>query len=96
MAIGVLHRLHKVDYDSEYARMPDVDRALESAILGYLAECPLACDSTRGIAEWWVMQYTVRFSVETVSRALDRLTTAGLLERVESVPEPLYRLKLVQ
>lgn len=70
-----------------------IDEAVERAILGYLAERPYGGDSLRGIAEWWIMQFTVRLGVESVSRALARLTDEGYLERIDRGSEPIYRLK---
>jgi hypothetical protein len=78
---------------ADKSRYSEFDSAAESAILAYLSERPEACDSLRGIAEWWITQYTIRFGVETVARALQRLADAGVLECVECRPEPLYRLK---
>ena len=77
----------------DHASASDLDTAVESAILAYFTESPEACDSLRGIAEWWIAQYQIRFGVETVARAVERLAAAGLLERVEARPEPLYRLR---
>jgi hypothetical protein len=82
-----------VEFNADNSTRPELDAAVESAILAYLAERPESCDTLRGIAEWWIVQYTVRFGVETVAAALERLAEAGALERLDTNPEPLYRLK---
>jgi hypothetical protein len=82
-----------VSEPAHHGSRSDLETAAESAILAYFSESPDACDSLQGIAEWWIAQYQVRFGVETVARVVERLADAGVLERVDARPEPLYRLR---
>jgi hypothetical protein len=71
----------------------DEDQRVMDAVTSYLAECPNAMDTKRGVTEWWVMRQQVRIQVEAVARALDRLVASGLLEVIGSGEQRLYRLK---
>ena len=62
------------------------------AILGYLAEHPHACDTQRGITEWWIMRQRLRVEAHRVRDALDRLVAQGRLQQVGSGDSALYRL----
>jgi hypothetical protein len=66
---------------------------LARKILGYLAERPQASDTLQGIAEWWVMQYTIRVEVNAVARVLRRLRDDGFLEQVGMGENPVYQLR---
>ena len=66
---------------------------MADAILQYLAEHPQAMDTLEGIAEWWIMRQQVRVEVDRLSKVLQQLTEAGLLEEVKTDKDKLYRLK---
>ena len=70
----------------------DVDRA----VLAYLEAHPSAADTLEGITAWWLEQRQIRFGVEIVSGALERLITAGWVERLRRRDEtaPLFRLSI--
>jgi hypothetical protein len=70
----------------------DVDRA----VLAYLEAHPSAADTLEGITAWWLEQRRIRYGVEIVSGALERLITAGSVERLRRRDEtvPLFRLTI--
>jgi hypothetical protein len=78
---------------SDAERRCDDDDAVAAEILGYFEERPFACDDLRGISEWWLMSRRITVEVTTVARVLDRLTDAGVLERLDSGARCRYRLK---
>ena len=69
------------------------EEQLAEAIVDYLGKHPHAMDTLTGIAEWWIMRQRIRVDVETVGRALDRLTDQGVLERIGSGESACYRLR---
>ena len=73
--------------------MSDDDRELRNAVLGYLAECPNATDTSAAVTEWWLMRHHVRVQVEAVARALDGLVASGALEELGTGEQKRYRLK---
>ena len=70
----------------------DVDRA----VLAYLEAHPSAADTLEGITAWWLEQRRIRYGVEIVSGALERLITSGSVERLRRRDEtaPLFRLTI--
>jgi len=71
----------------------DRENQLAEAVMNYLNEHPHAMDTLEGIAEWWIMRQKVRVDVETLTRALERMTHRGLLEKIVSGDRARYRLK---
>jgi hypothetical protein len=62
-------------------------------VLGYLAAHPEAEDTLEGIAEWWILETTIREKTEEVGRALAELVEQGLLAEVSGTSAaPRYRL----
>jgi hypothetical protein len=55
----------------------DVDRA----VIAYLEAHPSAADTLEGITAWWLEQRRIRYGVEVVSGALQRLIQSGDIER---------------
>src|SRR5206468_3585337 len=49
------------------------DDEVDRAVLAYLEAHPSAADTLEGITAWWLEQRRVRYGVEIVSGALDRL-----------------------
>ena len=66
------------------------------ALMDYLTEHPQAMDTLEGIARWWLPQPNVRVAVVRVARAVDLLTSRGILERIDSGENARYRLKRLQ
>lgn len=52
-------------------------------ILNHLMENPKAGDTLEGIAKWWIMLQQLNDSVDSVHKALERLTTNGLIVKRE-------------
>ena len=73
--------------------MEQNDAEISEAILGYLAENPLAMDTLDAIAEWWLMRQQVRTSVQTLERVLREMTRSGVIATIEAPGAPRYRLK---
>jgi hypothetical protein len=69
------------------------ERELAELVLGYLKEQPKAMDTLQGIAEWWISRQQVRVDVERLAGALQDLTNQGVLERIGSEDNALYRLR---
>ena len=85
---------HRVaDSSNEQADENEREKQLEQAVMSYLHEHPRAMDTLEGIAEWWIMRQKVRVDIETLTRALERMTDRGLLERIGSGESARYRLK---
>jgi hypothetical protein len=61
--------------------------------LAYLAEHPDAMDTLEGIAEWWVLRQQVRVELDSLNRALLRLTAEGVLEAEGKGELARYHLK---
>lgn len=72
-------------------RAPAADELAE-LVLGYLRDHPLATDTLRGIAEWWVPRQRIRVDVERLRGALERLVAQGLIESTGSGERRRYRL----
>jgi len=70
----------------------DVDRA----VLAYLEAHPSAADTLEGITAWWLEQRRIRYGVEIVSGALERLISCGSVEMLRRQDEAgtLFRLTL--
>src|SRR5438105_6136604 len=69
------------------------ESTLEAAVLAYLEEHPRAMDSLGGIADWWIARQQIRVEIVALSRVLTKLVQQGVLERIASGEEELYRLK---
>jgi hypothetical protein len=71
----------------------DVDRA----VLAYLEAHPSAADTLEGITAWWLEQRRIRYGVELVSAALERLMQRGEIEKFQRRTDtmPLFRLTMV-
>jgi DNA-binding PadR family transcriptional regulator len=52
---------------------------LEQSILNYLVMQPSAKDTFQGIAEWWIMKDQINQSVDTISKALEKLVAEGFI-----------------
>jgi hypothetical protein len=63
------------------------------AVVDYLEQHPHAMDTLEGIAQWWIPRRGVRVEVSQLARAVDRLTSQGILEQMGSGRNALYRLK---
>jgi hypothetical protein len=70
----------------------EVDRA----VLAYLEEHPSAADTLEGITAWWLEQRRIRYGVEIVSGALERLIRSGAIEKLSRRDEAstLFRLTI--
>ena len=81
-------------HDAEQNPLDDSRTAghLTRMILDYLAEHPQAMDTVEGIAEWWVRRQEVRSLVGSVTRIVQRLTEAGILEQIGNGPNSRFRL----
>jgi hypothetical protein len=74
---------------------PELDEnELCDALLAYLREHPRAMETVEGIAEWWIPRHRVRVELESLGRALQRLESLGLIERMYLGGDWLYRMKL--
>jgi hypothetical protein len=60
--------------------------------MGYLREHPHAMDNVQGVADWWMMREQVKDEVEILVRVLQRLADQKLIEKIDSIDGPLYRL----
>jgi len=69
------------------------ERELAELVLGYLSEHPNGMDTLQGIAEWWIPRQQVRIDVEKLARTLQELIRQGVLERIGSDSNALYRLR---
>ncbi len=60
----------------------------------YLESHPQAADSLEGIAIWWVSKQRIRYGLEVVRAALERLTRTGIVSigHVSDKNAPVYRL----
>jgi hypothetical protein len=58
------------------------ERSIAGEILSYLVAQPTAKDTLEGIAEWWLLKSEVVDAIDTVSLALERLVSEGLLKPV--------------
>jgi len=74
------------------------DDEVDRAVLAYLEAHPSAADTLEGITAWWLEQRRVRYGVEIVSGALDRLISNGDVEilRRRDETEPLFRLTIAR
>jgi hypothetical protein len=69
------------------------DLDLADMLMSYLAECPDAMDTLEGIAGWWVTRQRVRNEANAVSKVLQRLINAGLVDKIGSGEQAWYRLR---
>ena len=70
------------------------DDEIDRAVLTYLEAHPSAADTLEGIVAWWLEQRRIRYGVEIVSGALERLITSGAVEELRRRDETptLFRL----
>ena len=59
----------------------DSAQVIAHTIQQYLDANPDAADSAEGIRRWWLPPALAEESPETVEEALDRLVTAGVIQR---------------
>jgi hypothetical protein len=57
-----------------------IDDDVDRAVLAYLEAHPSAADTLEGITAWWLEQRRIRYGVEIVSAALERLIGCGAVE----------------
>jgi DNA-binding MarR family transcriptional regulator len=63
-------------------------------ILAYLSENPEAGDTLEGILEWWLLNQTIKFEMQTVSEAVASLVAEGLIvERKGRDSRTIYKIK---
>lgn len=55
------------------------DRSLADEVLSYLCQHPEAQDTVEGIAEWWLLEQSVRHSVADVTAALAEFVAKELI-----------------
>jgi len=72
---------------------PQSEAELRCAVQEYLAEHPYAMDTPEGIAEWWLQHRERRIEFGLLTRVLDDLVEAGVLEKVCGGSETMYRSK---
>ncbi len=76
--------------------MPSRDE-MDRAVLAYLEAHPSAADTLEGITTWWLEQRRIRYGIEMVSGALERLIESGRVEQFERRDDaPLFRLRTPQ
>ncbi|HET7233653.1 MAG TPA: hypothetical protein VFJ16_26830 [Longimicrobium sp.] len=73
-------------------RVLDAADDLAELVLGYLRQHPLAADTLRGIAEWWVPRQQIRVDVGKLHLALEQLVARGVVEAAGSGEQRRYRL----
>ena len=62
-------------------------------ILSYLSENPDAGDTFDGIVEWWLLRQRVKFETRSVSEAVTKLVSDGLIEEHEEADSSIiYRV----
>ncbi len=66
---------------------------LENAVLEYFLEYPNACDTLKGIAEWWIVRQQIRFETTLLAKALEHLYECGLIEKIGGGESQLFKLK---
>ena len=76
---------------SRSGRPLNAEDMVSEELLAYLQAHPNAMDNLRGIADWWLPRHRTRIDVECVERALTALESRGLVERVGSEDQPLFR-----
>ena len=72
------------------------DDEVDRAVLAYLEAHPNAADTLEGITAWWLEQRRIRYGVEIVSGALERLISNGAVEKLRRRDEAstLFRLTI--
>ena len=72
------------------------DDEVDRAVLAYLEAHPSAADTLEGITAWWLEQRRIRYGVEIVSGALERLISGGAVEKLRRRDEAatLFRLTI--
>jgi hypothetical protein len=66
--------------------------AVAATIEGYLRERPDACDSLKGIADWWIARHRLQESLERTQAALDLLERNGVVQKVHRLGSTFYCL----
>jgi hypothetical protein len=79
-------RFHRFDAGSFLASRPRATMTIEDdvdrAVLAYLEAHPSAADTLDGITAWWLEQRRIRYGVEIVGGALERLIRCGAVEKI--------------
>lgn len=69
------------------APFPD-EEAVVVAIRSHLSSHPQASDTAAGIQRWWVLPHVGEVSLEVVEAALARLTSEGVIHRIDQAWAP--------
>jgi hypothetical protein len=72
------------------------DDEVDRAVMAYLEAHPSAADTLEGITAWWLEQRRIRYGVEIVSGALERLIRSGAIEKLcrRDEASTLFRLTI--
>jgi hypothetical protein len=70
----------------------ETESELAAAVMAYLADHPLAMDTSKGIGEWWVNQ-DLHVDLKLLTRVLERLRAEGILEAEGGGEQTRYRLR---
>lgn len=65
-------------------------REVSYHILAYLSENPEAGDTFDGIVEWWLVRQRIKFETRSVSEAVTRLVSEGLIEEHEGSDSRIF------
>ena len=69
------------------------ESTIGNEILAYLVDHPKAQDTLEGIANWWLLERTIKFQEAQVKKALSDLVARGLiLEKKGSNSQRYYRI----
>lgn len=69
------------------------DEEIETTIIRYVRRNPESADTAEGVSDWWLHRKRRRIDVQSVARALERLTESGVLERFGIDENARYRLR---
>ncbi|WP_321796826.1 hypothetical protein [Caballeronia sp. J97] len=64
---------------------------LSAAVRDYISAHPFSMDTAEGIANWWMRGTGAPVPRRMLIRVLDRLVQEGVLEKIGSGPNALYR-----
>ncbi|MFM0053357.1 hypothetical protein [Caballeronia grimmiae] len=64
---------------------------LSAAVRDYISAYPFSMDTVEGIANWWMSGTGAAVPRRMLIRVLDRLVQEGVLEKIGSGPNALYR-----
>jgi len=65
-------------------------REVSYYILAYLSENPEAGDTFDGIVEWWLIRQRIKFETRSVSEAVARLVSEGLIVEHEGSDSRIF------